>query len=179
MVKLDAATPARFLYSGAADAIGEANGGGRPGTKQSAANPKDRLAANSGRLDLTLFPDTARIYGALGMTEGDAKYAGYNYRVAGVNASTYYAAMGRHMAKWYGGEWADEKTGVPHLASALACIAILIDSHECGKLNDDRPPVMGGDVAGLLKRFEEKVRALYEMFPNGPARYTEVDHGVK
>jgi len=156
-----------------------ADGGGPHGEKKSAGNPKDRAAMTGGRVDISLFPQTAIIYGALGMTEGDAKYAGYNFRVAGVRTSTYVAAVLRHLFKWYGGEWADEKTKVPHLASVLSCIAILIDAYECGKLIDDRPPVMGGDVAGLLTRFEEIVKHLYTIFPDGPARYTEVEHGVK
>ena len=138
-----------------------------------ATNPKDRLATN--RLDLSLFPDTAVAYGALGMTEGDSKYGGYNYRVGGVLASVYYAATRRHLAKYFNGEWADRKTNVPHLASALACVAILIDAHECGVLRDDRPPK--SDLDKLLSSFEPLVAALHKMFPTGPARYTEVDYG--
>ena len=132
-------------------------------------NPKDRAATS--RLDLSLFPQTAIIYGALGMTEGDAKYGGYNYRVGGVLCSVYIAAGLRHLVKYYNGEWADKKTMVPHLASALACIAILIDSHSCGVLKDDRPPV--SDVGGLLSEFEGLVAHLHKLFPNGPGRYTQ------
>lgn len=140
-----------------------------------ATNPKDRLATN--RLDLSLFPDTAVCYGALGMTEGDSKYGGYNYRVGGVLFSVYYAAARRHLAKCFNGEWADKKTKVPHLASALACVAILIDAHECGVLRDDRPPK--ADLDKLLADAEELVLALHTLFPNGPARYTEVVYGKK
>jgi len=167
------------IQAHAAATIAMADGGAPYAEKQSAGNPKDRIAMSAGRLDLSLFPQTAIIYGALGMTEGDAKYAGYNYRVAGVRASTYIAAGMRHRFKWYGGEWADPKTKVPHLASAISADAILIDAIECGKLIDDRPPIMGGDVAGLLTRFEEIVKHLYTIFPDGPARYTEVEHGNK
>ena len=132
-------------------------------------NPKDRAATT--RLDLSLFPATARAYGALAMTEGDLKYGGYNYRNAGVMASIYYAAANRHLDKWFNGEWADEKTEVPHLASALACIAVLIDAVECGKLNDDRPPKC--DVTALLADMESKVAHLQQIFKNGPDRHTE------
>lgn len=138
-------------------------------------NPKDRMATN--RLDLSLFPDTAVCYGALGMTEGDSKYGGYNYRVGGVLASVYYAAARRHLAKWFNGEWADKKTGVPHLGSALACVAIIIDAVECGVLRDDRPPK--ADLDRLLSSAELLVGALHKMFATGPARYTEVDYGKK
>lgn len=138
-------------------------------------NPKDRMATN--RLDLSLFPDTALAYGTLGMTEGDSKYGGYNYRVGGVLASVYYAAAKRHLAKWFNGEWADKKTRVPHLGSALACVAILIDAIECGVLRDDRPP--RADLDKLLTDMEALVSTLHKMFPNGPARFTEVVYGAK
>lgn len=133
------------------------------------SNPKDAAATN--RLDLSLFPSTARAYGALAMVEGDQKYGGYNYRKAGVMASIYYAAANRHMDKWYNGEDVDPKTGVPHLANALACIAVLIDGIEMDNWTDDRPPKL--DVAGLLNRFEEKVGKLREIFPRRAQRFTE------
>ncbi len=133
-------------------------------------NPKDRIATT--RLDLSLFPATARIYGALAMTEGDLKYGGYNYRTIGVKASIYYAAASRHLDKWLNGEWTDQKSGVPHLASALACIGVLIDAVECKKLNDDRPPKC--DMVALLNDMEQKVARLQKLFPKGPNRYTEL-----
>lgn len=133
------------------------------------SNPKDREA--TARLDLTTFPQTAIIYGALAMVEGGNKYGEFNFRSIGVNASVYVAACMRHIFKWYNGENEDEKTKVPHLGSALACLAILVDAEEMGNLKDDRPPVC--DVATLLAEFEEKVKHLQQLFPNGPDRYTE------
>lgn len=134
-------------------------------------NPKDRLATT--RLDLTLFPDTAIAYGALGMTEGDLKYGGYNYRVKGASVSVYIAALGRHAAKYYGGEWCDKKTGVPHLASMQACTAIIIDAHEKGVLVDDRPPTV--DMDSIFDEFENKIKHLQDIFTNPVGRYTETD----
>jgi hypothetical protein len=130
-------------------------------------NPKDRCATN--RIDLSLFPPSARAYGALGMTEGDLKYGGYNYRVAGVKASVYYAAAGRHLDRWFNGEDVDPKTKVPHLASAIACIAILIDGTEQSNLNDDRPPKQS---CGLYERLEAAVDHLRSTFPRASERYT-------
>lgn len=132
-------------------------------------NPKDKLATS--RLDLSLFPATARAYGALAMTEGDLKYGGYNYRTAGVKVSIYYAAANRHLDKWFNGEWADSKTQVPHLASALACIGVIIDGIECGNVTDDRPPTC--NIASLLDDMEGKVKHLQKLFPDGPGRHTE------
>lgn len=139
------------------------------GASTKPTNPKDRAA--TARLDLSLFPDTAVAYGALAMTEGDLKYGGYNYRPAGVLSSVYVAACRRHLAKWYNGEEVDPKTRVPHLASAIACLAVLVDSLESGNLNDDRPPRV--DVAGLINKLEVNVKHLQELFPNGPQRYRE------
>jgi hypothetical protein len=131
-----------------------------------ATNPKDGAA--TARLALSLFPQTAIAYGALAMTEGHQKYGGYNYREAGVNASVYVDACMRHLFKWYNGQEADGATGVPELASALACLAVLIDAVECQKLKDDRPPV--GPMAGLLARMEQSTKALQERFPGSPGR---------
>jgi len=136
-------------------------------------NPKDRAATD--RIDLSLFPDTAVVYGALAMTEGDLKYGGYNYRLAGVQASVYVAATRRHLAKWWNGEDTDSETRVPHLGSALASIAVLIDSIECEVLLDNRPPKV--DVAEVLEKAREVVRHLQAKYPSGPGRYTEKEHG--
>jgi hypothetical protein len=134
-------------------------------------NPKDNAATD--RIDISLFPDTAVVYGALAMTEGHLKYGGYNYRPIGVSASVYYSALRRHMAKWFNGENDDPKTGVPHLANAIGCLAVLIDSIEARVLVDDRPPIV--DVADLIERARWKVKHLQKMFPNGPKRYTQKD----
>jgi hypothetical protein len=137
-------------------------------------NPKDRVATY--RLDLSLFPAAAVAYGALACTEGHVKYDGYNWREAGVLWSVYDAAVRRHLDKYHEGEWEDSKTGVPHLASALACIAILIDAYESGMLKDDRPP-RKFDFTHLLDRFEAKVKHLYETLGRGrtPNRWKQND----
>jgi hypothetical protein len=138
-----------------------------------ASNPKD--AAATTRLDLGLFPTSARAYGALAFVEGDQKYGAYNWRVAGVQASVYYAALNRHMDKWWNGEERDPKTQVPHLANALACIAILIDATEQKNLNDDRPPQQSSE---LYADFEKIVEHLQLIFPRRTSRYRE-DNALK
>lgn len=131
-------------------------------------NPKD--AAATTRLDLSLFPPAAIAYGALAMVEGDLKYGGYNFREMGVQVSVYKAALDRHMAKWYNGEECDPKTRVPHLANAMACIAILVDATEQGNLNDDRPPKQS---TSLFERFQEVVAHLQTIFPRRTPRFRE------
>lgn len=135
-------------------------------------NPKDKAA--TARLDISVWPMTATVYGALAMTEGDLKYGAYNYRISGVKASVYIAALMRHIFKWYNGEKTDPNTDVPHLASALACIGVIIDAAECGKLVDDRPP--SAPMTLLLSDFEQIVKNLQKQYPNGPERFT--DSGV-
>ena len=101
-------------------------------------NPKE--AFGDQKLPLDVVPSVVEEYAALGFLEGALKYGRFNYRVKGVKVSTYIAALRRHIKKYMEGEWADQKTRVPHLANALACIGIILDVHHCGKLTDDRPP---------------------------------------
>jgi hypothetical protein len=138
------------------------------GHDSKATNPKD--VAATCRIDLSLFPMSAIVYGAMAMVEGDLKYGGYNYRPAGVMSSVYVAANGRHVGKWYNGEERDLRTRVPHLASALASIAILIDATVQGNLNDDRPPRQS---VAIYDEAEEVVRHLHELFPRRVPRYRE------
>jgi ribosomal protein S15P/S13E len=122
-------------------------------------NPKD--AIGSTKLPLDLVPDTMPAYAALAFLEGATKYGSMNWRVAGVRASIYMAAAKRHMAKYWNGEWADEKTKVPHLASAMACMAIILDADAAGKLTDDRPPKV--DLTSLIDGMEATVKHLKEL----------------
>ncbi len=135
-------------------------------------NLKDALAVS--KLPLHLVPDTVKVYAALAFAEGAAKYGGYNWRVAGVCASVYRSALERHLAKWWNGEWADEKTGVPHLASIIACAGILLDANAVGKLTDDRPPV--APLGPIIDGMEADVRRVVEMFKDhAPEQFTIQD----
>lgn len=100
-----------------------------------ADNPKDVVGAS--KLPLHLWPATATALGAIALHNGACKYGRANWRVVGVRASRYIDALRRHVAAWDEGEEADEE-GIPHLASALACLAILVDARAAGKLKDDR-----------------------------------------
>jgi len=83
-----------------------------PASVRKETNPKDDAAAGT-RVDLSLYPHTAIVHGALAMTEDHLKYGGYNYRVSGVKASVYIAALRRHLLKWEAGQNVDLKTLVP------------------------------------------------------------------
>jgi hypothetical protein len=135
-------------------------------------NPKDRAAVH--KLPLGLVPGSMKVFAALAFTEGDAKYGGYNWREAGVLASVYRDAMERHLESWWNGEDADPKTGIPHLASVLACAAILLDAGLAGKLEDDRPPSV--PMGDLIRHLEEDVKRVREIFAeHSPRRATERD----
>ena len=134
-------------------------------------NPKDAIGVT--KASLSLFPDTARMLGALAFAEGAAKYGRYNWRIAGVRASVYVDALNRHMSLWFNGEERDGDTGLSHLASALACVAILIDAQAVGKLKDDRPP--RAPVRGVLDMAAAMTQALARKFPRPARQYTHED----
>lgn len=136
-----------------------------------ATNPKD--AIGSTKLPMHLVPDSAKAYLALAFLEGATKYGAYNWRVAGVRTSIYMAAAQRHQAKFWNGEWADPKTKVPHLASAMACMAIVLDAKLVGKLTDDRPPA--APIGELIDGMSENVQHLIEMHKDMNPRHWTIE----
>ena len=135
-------------------------------------NPKDAMGA--AKLPMHLIPGTAKAAMAMAFLEGALKYGKYNWRVAGVRASIYADAMERHLEKWKNGEDEDPVTRVPHLASIMACAAILIDSSVCGKLTDDRPP--RAPVSPYIDSLVEHVAHLKEVFKGeNPHQHTIED----
>lgn len=128
-------------------------------------NPKEAIAST--KVDMSVVPATLEIAAALAFTEGALKYGAFNWRVKGVRVSTYYAALQRHLKKWFNGEECDQATGVPHLANAVACIAIILDAAACNKLTDDRPPKV--DIAKLLLDYEPIIAGLRKQREGLPA----------
>lgn len=138
---------------------------------QKETNPKDAIGAT--KVPLHLWPTTASAMGSIALLNGALKYGRANWRMIGVRASIYFDACQRHLAAWFEGEEIDED-GVPHLASALACLAILVDAQAAGKLNDDRQ-VAGGHRAMLdsLTPFVEQLKARHA--GKTPKHYTIED----
>ena len=101
---------------------------------------------------------TATIAGTLALLDGAMKYGRSNYREIGVRSSIYYDAAVRHLTAWFEGEEADPDSGIDHLGHALACIAILVDAKEAGKLNDDRN-IQGGYRA-MIDRLTSEVNRI-------------------
>lgn len=122
-------------------------------------NPKDFIGTD--KLPLGLVPGSALAYQSLGHLEGNLKYGLANWRAAGVRTSIYIDALLRHTLKFVNGEWEDPETHVPHLGSMGACINIIIDAYECGKLVDDRPK--SAPVAAVIDRLSDVVKHLREL----------------
>jgi hypothetical protein len=136
-------------------------------------NPKD--AIGSQKLPLHLWPTTATAMGCIGCLEGVGKYGRTNWRKAGVRASIYVDACKRHLDAWFEGEEVAPDSGVPHLANALACLAIIVDAQAAGKLIDDRA-FNGGGYRRLVEALTPHVARLKEMHADkNPKHYTIAD----
>jgi Domain of unknown function (DUF5664) len=139
------------------------------------SNPKTILGEK--KVPLHLFPATALAAGAMAFHEGRLKYGEQNWRVLGVRYSVYHAALLRHIMSAWEGETIDPESGLPHLAKALACIAILIDSEAGGTLTDDRC-VLGG-YEDYMKALTPEVSKLSEMHKDStPYHYSIKDNRV-
>lgn len=137
-------------------------------------NPKDMVGSN--KLPMHLWPTTATAMGCLAMLNGAEQYGRGNFRAIGVRASVYQSAAKRYLDAWFEGEENDPKDGVPHLAAALACIAIIVDARVQGKLIDDR---MYGDpekFRAFIDEITPHVRRLKEFHKNkNPKHWTIAD----
>lgn len=118
------------------------------GNDTDTTNPKDLVG--SLKPQLGLLPAAGKVYGALAMVNGAAKYGSYNWREKKVRMTIYLDAIERHLLALRDGEDAAQDSGVPHLGHIIACAAILADAVEGGFLIDDRP-VPGPGAAVIAK----------------------------
>lgn len=136
------------------------------------SNPKD--AIGSDKLPIHLWPTTATIMGCLGLLEGMTKYGRSNFREMGVRSSIYYDACRRHLDAWFEGEDNAPDSGLPHLAHALACLAIIVDAQAAGKLNDDR--MLEGGYLDLVKELTPHVKRIKDLHADkSPKHFTKAD----
>lgn len=136
-------------------------------------NPKD--AIGSDKLPLHLWPATATALGCVAMANGMLKYGRSNFRAIGVKTSIYIDAAKRHLDAFFEGEECDPDDGVPHLAAALACIAIIVDARAAGKLNDDRQ--VAGGYRALVEELTPHIKRLKELHKDrAPKHYTKADN---
>lgn len=139
-----------------------------------ATNPKDLVGSH--KVPLHLWPTTATVYGSLGLLDGMLKYGRTNWREAGVRYSIYHDATMRHLNAVWEGEWHCPDSGLPHLAHALACIAIIVDAHEAGKLVDDRA-YNGGGYRDLVMRMTPDVDRLKEKYADRDPKHWTIQDG--
>ena len=114
------------------------------------ANPKQ--AYGDKKVPLQLIPPSALAYLGVALKEGARKYGPYNWRDNKVEQMTYLGAAMRHIAAYIDREDIDHESGNPHLAHALASLAILVDAVECRVDIDNRPPE--GAAGRVLREFE-------------------------
>ena len=113
-----------------------------------ASNPKEAIGDK--KVPLWLCSTIAMAHWAAAQMAGLCKYGAWNWRAAGVRASTYISAMHRHLGRYTNGERLDPVDGTHHLGNIMACCGILLEAEYLGKLNDDRPP-----PADLQKAMDE------------------------
>lgn len=148
----------------------------RTAERRVSTNPKDAIGAS--KLPLHLWPAEATAMGCLGMHEGAEKYGRNNYVAGdGVVASIYVAAAKRHLDAWFAGEEEAPDTGTPHLANALATIAIIVKCQANDKLIDDRDYAPTTGYRRLVERLTPHVGRLTAMFASKkPKHYTIADN---
>lgn len=122
-------------------------------------NPKDSIGI--GKAPLSTIPAPFLSMTGLALMEGARKYGRHNYRRAGIRYSVYYDALMRHMMAWWEGEDIDPDSGLPHIAKASACLAIIVDSWHSGEFNDDRPPRLGEGWVGRMNMLASEVISRY------------------
>lgn len=138
------------------------------------SNPKEGIGAT--RIPFHLLPQGPLALVAMAFYEGGLKYGPYNWRFAGVRASTYVAAVMRHITKWFNGHNTDPTSRVHHLANAVAGLLIVMDAELNNKLTDDRPPRQ--DLEKLYGELEQVMKHLTELYGDvKPPNYTEVEYG--
>ena len=135
-------------------------------------NPKHALGSD--KIPLHLWPETATVLGALGCLDGALKYGRANFRMSGIRASVYYDATRRHINAWFEGEDTDPDSGLPHVAHALACLAIVVDAGAAGRLTDDR--MIKGGYRTLIDAMTPHVARLKALHADEhPRHYTIAD----
>ncbi len=136
------------------------------------SNPKDIAAQDRAVFNI---PVVALIEEGLALFEGALKYGWNNYSIVGVRSTVYVFASLRHTLKWYCGQTRDPVSAVHHLGNARACLGILMDAEQRGKLEDDRPPAVS-DLDALFTHATTVMQGLIALYADRkPRNYTIAD----
>jgi hypothetical protein len=146
----------RVVFGGPFDAVSvttlKAPLGGKTATGYPDNNPKTQFGLK--KAPLHLVPPSAIRGLAEAFENGAAKYGAFNWREKQISSTVYYAACLRHLTDWYdrvdAGDVAPD-SGVHHVKHAMACLAMILDTLDSDKLNDNRPvrcPALDGSKKG-------------------------------
>jgi len=100
---------------------------------------KEAKKYDNGKERFDLVPPKPLLMIAEAFTYGAKKYADRNYLNGNMKWGRVFAAVMRHLWKWWNGEDNDQESGLHHLAHAGAGVMMLLDLLK-QKTNDDRPP---------------------------------------
>lgn len=120
--------------------------------EESVTTPNPKQAYGDKKVPLHLVPGAASAYIAMGLKDGARKYGAFNWRETNIETMTYVGATLRHLSAFVDGEDIDPESGNPHLAHAMASLAILVDALESGCAVDNRPAT--GPAAKTLEAFK-------------------------
>lgn len=134
-------------------------------------NPKDSVGVKKVPLHVVSAPVMMEV--GLAMLEGDRKYGGHNYRVAGVRASVYYDALMRHIMAWHEGEDIDIDSGLSHVTKALSTLFVLRDAMLNDMWTDDRPPKVKNQ--NWIRDYNKLAAEIIEKYPNPVTPFTELN----
>lgn len=134
-------------------------------------NPKDAVGTKKVPV-LSVLPSRVLGETALALMEGARKYGRHNYREAGVRASVYVDAAGRHLLDFWEGVDIDPESGLSHVTKAIAGLMVLRDSMIQGNWADDRPPRC---EEGWIQELNEKAEAIIKAYPDCKAPFMEID----
>ena len=115
-------------------------------------NPKDAAALRDSKPTLDLLEYVANVEIAKAMKHGADKYGKGNFRTIPIYASTYVAAIERHIGAWGTGEDLDQDSGLHHLAHIGANVHVLYAAMDAGTLVDDRGPATRDELQELASR---------------------------
>jgi len=133
------------------------------------SNPKDGCGAKKPPLSYIPRPVLYEVGNAL--FEGSRKYGAFNWRIAGVRASIYQDACGRHLDAWVEGQDLDPDSGIHHISKAIAGLIVIRDAMICDKFVDDRPPSAPAD---WMEKAQAQTDAIIERHPTSKAPYTQI-----
>lgn len=131
-------------------------------------NPKDAVGTRKVHI-LSVLPLRVLAGVANAFLEGSRKYGRHNYRVAGVRASVYIDAVGRHLLDFFEGQDIDADSGIHNIDKAISGLMVLRDSILEGNWVDDRPPAV---KPGWIQQANDKAVEIIERTPNPKEAYT-------